>query len=81
MRDLELQEELGRLYRLPCKCIWCPECGGAGEVWEDWEDWAFEPKHLEPCDYCNAGVSETCDRCREIDELESDEEYLSWGLG
>ena len=79
MRDPELQEELGRLYSLPCKCIFCTECGGDGEVWTSFDEGFCVD--LEPCDYCNAGVSEMCDRCREIDELESDEEYLSWGLG
>ena len=60
----ELQTELARLYSLPCKCILCQNCGGAGEIWTDY-DYGF-CTDLEPCEYCNAGISEECEQCREI---------------
>ena len=34
------------------------------EIWTDY-DYGF-CTDLEPCEYCNAGISEECEQCREI---------------
>jgi hypothetical protein len=49
----------------PCRCISCGTCGGTGYIpsWDGLDS--------DPCEDCNQGISETCDRCTLLVDLES----------
>jgi hypothetical protein len=69
MTDLiaSLRAEIKRLSEKPCMCVMCNDCHGSGHVWVDSN--SYPEDDLVPCDACNGGVIETCERCREIEEL------------
>ena len=56
----------------PCTCVRCPDCLGNGNTRRSYDSWPeFE---LENCDTCGgSGVTETCERCQWLEELEHDE--------
>ena len=64
----ELQAAVARVAASPCECVRCDDCGGTGRIayragftWDD---------DYETCDGCQGGVSEICDRCRELQDME-----------
>ena len=81
-----LKAEIKRLYTLPCKCVCCGYCRGTGNIAVNYDaagrvldlgmyDDSYD---LEPCDQCHGGISEVCDRCRDIEELEQELEEEEW---
>jgi len=71
-----LKAEIKRLYTLPCKCVCCGECRGTGNIAVNYDyDDSYD---LEPCGQCHGGISEVCDRCRDIEELEQELEEEEW---
>lgn len=53
----------------PCSCEPCGFCRGTGNIRvpdlsmpEGWD--------LEPCDQCNGGIVEVCDRCALLEDLD-----------
>ena len=59
----------------PCECVLCGECRGTGNILVD--TFGYPEEGLEPCDSCNGGISETCDRCHELEELLEELEYAA----
>jgi DnaJ-class molecular chaperone len=69
MKKDELQKE-------PCRCETCSACRGEGAYKID-DRSQPEGFDLEFCDYCSGGVSEVCDRCQAMEDLEHQERVLS----
>jgi hypothetical protein len=68
------------LLASPCRCISCPDCGGRGSMWRTLDgkyhvNRCNDMGDLETCDSCwGSGISETCDRCIELEQIDRDEE-------
>ena len=57
----------------PCDCITCGTCHGTGRMRDQYsEPWVDE---YQSCYDCDGGVTDTCDRCRLLIEIEHDEEF------
>lgn len=68
--ETPVQSALRALYAQPCKCVRCGTCGGSGNIWVEY----LGVDELERCpDDCENGLSEVCDRCMDIEELEREE--------
>ena len=50
----------------PCRCVRCVMCSGTGKIRVD--NWSGYD--TEPCDDCDNGISEACDRCRYLSDLD-----------
>ena len=61
-----IRAEIEKLKTLPCKCIVCGSCNGTGIVELRGPEY-FEDH--ERCEDCDGGISETCERCMEMEEL------------
>jgi hypothetical protein len=71
MRSKEMQQAIDNVLARECQCVWCDDCGGSGRILiHGGGNWYEE---FERCDMCHGGLVETCDRCRELDELYEDE--------
>ncbi len=56
----------------PCRCDLCRTCHGRGSVLDPHSDpWVNEYE----CTDCDGGITETCDRCSLLIEIEHDEEF------
>jgi len=53
----------------PCHCSRCVNCGGAGSI--RYSNKQFDEDDTEPCEDCNGGISEVCDRCRLLEEMDA----------
>ena len=73
-----IRREIDELNKKPCQCVFCGSCGGSGNIAVNYDglgriesfgahDDSFD---LEPCEECHSGITETCQRCQEIEELE-----------
>ena len=72
----EIRRALDELNKLPCKCVHCDYCNGTGNIRVGYDPMgrmcpAFgdDLDDLESCDQCNGGITETCERCMEMEEL------------
>lgn len=55
-----------------CRCVRCGECRGQGNVRAELNLADFD---LETCEGCGgSGITEVCDRCQLLGELEHDDE-------
>ena len=54
------------LEKQPCLCEPCAYCNGTGTLWRDY----MGMEEPEPCDMCDGGIENVCDRCQELDEYE-----------
>ena len=60
------------LKKEPCKCVRCDFCRGSGRMTV--ESLGYPEDDLESCDECHgSGLSEVCERCQEMQEIEYDE--------
>ena len=68
---------------MACRCVACDECGGSGTVWFAFPGPDRGGKYLgnhrcddldemDTCPYCERGLVEMCDECRDRD---MDDEY------
>lgn len=65
-----MQAEIDRLCKLPCACVSCGTCFGRGNT----SFFHLGVEEMEPCEDCDGhGITDECDRCREITELEIDQ--------
>ena len=62
------REAIAELNKKPCTCVPCPDCHGTARGFRQ------SNYESEPCDMCNGGIVEVCDRCREMRDLEEDED-------
>lgn len=61
------------LMARPCGCVRCGGCGGSGRMTVP--ALGYPEDDLESCDECRGiGLSEVCDRCNDLEELEHDEQ-------
>jgi DnaJ-class molecular chaperone len=64
-----IRSQIKQVSQEPCACVICPDCKGSGNIRvEDPMNMPFDD--LEPCDYCHGGISETCDRCQLLNDLD-----------
>ncbi len=68
MMTPEARAQRDLLLKEICRCVMCEACDGRGEIrympFDQFDD------ETEPCDFCDKGVAEVCDRCRAIEDLE-----------
>lgn len=64
-REPYSKDDFTEVSKLPCKCIVCPDCRGTGTIKYSF-DGLREPEN---CD-CSNGVSEICDRCKLLEEMD-----------
>jgi DnaJ-class molecular chaperone len=58
------------LLKQPCKCVYCADCRGQGEIRVRMSDIYNDDDFLR-CDTCSGhGITEQCDRCHMMDEIE-----------
>lgn len=62
------REHLSKLENKPCECIRCLTCDGTGYINDLFDHSGFSDEICMDCD--SDGLSEICDRCHEIEELE-----------
>ena len=65
-----MTEAMKKVCAEPCLCVTCTYCNGTGYI-------RYTPldqfnDETEPCDSCSGGVSEVCDRCQLLTEMEHD---------
>ena len=61
----------------PCECVYCSMCSGTGR--ERCGDYMGDS---DPCEDCGgSGISEACERCRYLQEMDWDESELRDVLG
>ena len=81
-----IKVEIDRLNKLPCKCIWCASCSGMGTILVNYDglgrvisnSGTDDLSELEECPNCDGmQIVETCDRCREMEELYEMDDKLS----
>jgi hypothetical protein len=61
-----------------CRCVYCGVCVGTGSVFEP-TDYGYPEDDLERCEDCDGtGIAEQCAYCREQEEREDWEEWLSF---
>ena len=76
--DKMVRSAIAELLKKPCLCVYCAECRGTGNIAVNYDGLgriesigAFDDSFdLEPCDSCHGGISDVCDRCLEVEELE-----------
>lgn len=62
----------------PCRCVRCKVCAGKGEYAVDLGGRYVGPSKCddlddyETCDQCERGITEVCDRCRELEECDDE---------
>jgi hypothetical protein len=78
-----LRDAMSALYKQPCCCVSCSVCGGTGNIRVRYdalgrmsEGYGDDLDDLEPCDQCHGGVTEECERCIELNELDGQLEEL-----
>lgn len=73
MSDEAIRAAIEEVNKRRCECVYCSFCGGNGTYRVDFNgnptDAIDDLYDLEYCDECHGGIVETCDRCREIEEL------------
>ena len=76
MNDIiaDLKSAIKVVEQRPCECVTCPDCRGLGNIRVDFitglpSAGCDDLDELEPCDQCQGGVVETCERCMEMEEL------------
>ena len=81
-----IREAIKRLNERPCLCVSCAECRGTGNMAVNYDALgrfesygAFDDSFdLESCDWCSGGITEMCERCMEMEELEQMLEEASY---
>ena len=63
-------EERHKAASEPCRCVTCGSCNGTGHI--RYSNNQFDLDDTEPCDDCSGGISETCDRCQLLREMDFD---------
>ena len=63
------KEEKERVEKEPCRCVICAVCDGTGQMIIDH---SLDGVELDHCDYCNGGITEVCDRCQLLDDMDHD---------
>ena len=62
----------------PCVCVRCDACSGSGTIqvgMDGLPNYGDDLYDLESCYECGGtGISEVCDRCRELEEFDHDDE-------
>lgn len=61
---------LQELYDRPCTCVRCGTCNGIGSIDDPFDYSGTYPRTCEDCD--GSGMTEVCERCMDIEELERD---------
>lgn len=61
----DLKTERARLLAIPCGCTPCVYCQGAGRFYVSGDDGEFVT-----CVMCDRGISEVCERCRMLAEIQ-----------
>jgi DnaJ-class molecular chaperone len=63
------RRERDALAAQPCQCVTCADCRGSGHVW--YQTGRYPEEEMEGCDACSgSGITEQCDRCADLMELE-----------
>ena len=63
-----------------CACVRCLSCKGLGYFWDEF-DYSEQGQMHETCDECDgSGLSEVCDRCRDIEADMYEEAILDRAL-
>ena len=59
------------LIAAPCGCVSCATCRGTGDVWTPSP---INPPfdEPEPCSDCRGGITDICDRCQLLEEMDCD---------
>lgn len=77
------RKAMGTLNKQPCQCVHCDWCHGTGNIRVSYdapgrmsEGFGDDMDDLEPCDQCHGGITEVCDRCREMEELDQQREEI-----
>lgn len=67
-----MNPERAKVLAEPCHCTRCSMCRGSGRVYKGfWDD-------AEPCEDCGGlGVTDSCDRCQLLAEMDHDDEDAS----
>lgn len=61
----ETREAIAKVSKEPCRCVSCSMCNGTGRV--RYGDYMGES---DPCEDCDNGITEVCERCQLMEELE-----------
>jgi hypothetical protein len=65
-----IRAAMDRLEKEKCECVTCGECNGKGYIVYSGSRFAFDDD-TEPCD-CSGGISQVCERCCELRDLDED---------
>lgn len=66
---MNTKEYLASLYAKPCECVRCGSCSGG----YNFDPFDYMSDGMELCMDCDgSGLTEECDRCMEITEIEND---------
>ncbi len=63
-----------------CTCEYCPTCNGTGNVWYDFagrylgNSRCDDLDSMESCDECRGGITDVCERCQMLEDLDHDED-------
>lgn len=69
MSDNAYRKAMDAVAARPCQCVRCGSCRGTGNVWRP--TGGYPEEDIERCDDCDgSGITEQCDRCAEMDEIE-----------
>jgi DnaJ-class molecular chaperone len=62
------KEDFAGVAALKCECVICPDCKGTGDIKRSLDGF----RETERCDNCQGGITETCERCRLLEEMDQD---------
>lgn len=63
-----MSEARDKVAAEPCLCILCANCNGTGSI--RYSTNQFDEDETEPCDDCHGGITDVCDRCQLLEEME-----------
>lgn len=63
-----MSAEMEKVSAEPCRCVICDSCNGKGYL--RYSNNQFDDDDTEPCDDCSCGISQVCDRCQLLEEMD-----------
>ena len=78
--EASIRREMDRLEKEVCECVTCGDCNGKGYICYSHSLYDPGDNDAEPCD-CAGGISQTCQRCSELRDLDEDLQTLAQDRG